>query len=227
MIKLSVCKKYGERTVLDIPSIIFNKGEKYALIGANGSGKSTLLKLIAGIEKLDKGSTISFDNDNTKICYMPQKTFCFNLSLKNNVTIAIPTDIDNKERKRLIERRNRLIEDIGLSHLCQKNATTLSGGEGQKMALIRSLLMNHDIILLDEPTSAMDLNGTNIAEKIIEEYVSNTNCILIFATHSINQAKRLANNILFLDNGKVVEIISTRELNNPKTKQLKEFINKA
>jgi len=222
MIEINLTKKYGERLVLDV-QLTFEKGKKYALIGANGSGKSTLLKLISKIEKPTSGSTDSIkDND---ICYMTQTSYAFDMSLKSNIFIACPTF---KEKVFYNDRVYSLISKMGLWDLRYKNASKLSGGETQRMALARSLVQKHDILLLDEPTSAMDLGATAIAERVLSEYYLEYSPTIIFATHSIKQAERFADYVIFLKDGKVKEIADAKDfISNPQSEELKAFLNQA
>lgn len=208
MITLTGVKKtYKDKIALDIPEFTFRDGIRYALVGANGSGKSTLIKLIAGIIKSDGGG-ISNDKSQ-KTVYMPQKPYAFNMSVKANLKIAAGgKDAD------------ALLEKLKISHLKRKNAARLSGGETQKMALARAALAGGDILLLDEPTSAMDMESAALAENLIlEEYAGKT---VIFATHSITQAERLADEIIFLDAGQIIEILPAKDFrtlaSNPLTK---------
>lgn len=197
MIEITAKKTYGERVVLDITSLKLEDSKKYALIGANGSGKSTLLKCIAGI--------IAYDGDIKNLtenyAYMPQNNYAFSLSVKNNILIARPFT----EKKKLSLQAEEIMGKLDLTGLKDKNASRLSGGETQKIALARVLITKRDILLLDEPTSSMDINSAVKAEIAIAEYCSNNKTTLIFATHSMQQAKRLADEIIFMKDGKVIE----------------------
>ncbi|HKL74169.1 MAG TPA: ATP-binding cassette domain-containing protein [Clostridia bacterium] len=216
MINISAKKIYGENVVLNIPDFTFTKGKKYALIGANGSGKSTLIKCLAGI--------IDFEgkvNGNIKdVVYMPQKSYAFDLSVKNNVLLSFPF----KDRKKHIKSVDVVLEKLDLTSLKNKNASRLSGGETQKVSLARVMVATHDVLLLDEPTSAMDIKAAQNAEKELISYVKDNNSTLIFATHSLRQAS-LADEIIFLKKGKIVEMgASSIMLNNPNNNETKEFI---
>ena len=93
------------------------------------------------------------------------------------------------------------------------------------MALIRSIFTKKDLLLLDEPTSAMDIKSTLDAEKIIKDYHMQFGCTIIFATHSINQAERLADEILFLSNGELIEKTNAKTfITSPQTDELKNFL---
>ncbi len=223
---LITCKKtYGDRVVLDV-DFTFEEGKKYALIGANGSGKSTLLQIIDGQLKPDHNSKID-GVENAKICYMPQSSYAFDMSLKSNVFLGCPARFKECDRVFYNNRVFKLIDDMGLWKLRFKNAAKLSGGETQRMALCRTLVQKHDILLLDEPTSAMDISATSIAESVLSSYTDEYSPTLIFATHSLKQAERIADTIIFLKDGKIVEYGTSEILENPSSDELKEFLQQA
>ncbi|MCQ2602902.1 MAG: ATP-binding cassette domain-containing protein, partial [Clostridia bacterium] len=197
-----------------------------ALIGANGSGKSTLLQIIDGQLKPDRDSKIDGIKD-AKICYMPQSSYAFDMSLKSNVFLGCPARFKEKDRVFYNNRIFKLIDDMGLWKLRFKNAAKLSGGETQRMALCRTLVQKHDILLLDEPTSAMDISATATAENVLSSYIDEYSPTLIFATHSLKQAERIADTIIFLKDGKIVEYGTSEILENPSSQELKEFLQQA
>ena len=216
MIKLlNIKKTYGERTVLDVESITFNKGETVAIVGPNGSGKSTLLKIIADTIKADAGE-IKIDG---KLLYLPQQSIPFRKSVRKNILYSMVCS-DNKDI-----RCNKVLSKLGLSHLADKNAKGLSGGEAQRLALGRVLVNGSDFLLLDEPSSSADIEGTEIIEKAITDYKNKTGCGVIMTTHSPVQALKLAERVIMLCDGKIVEDGRPEELLvNPKTQWGKKFI---
>lgn len=224
MIEIKAKKKYADRTVLDV-DLVFEQGKRYALIGANGSGKTTLLKIL-GKQLKAQGSVREDGIKNT--CYMPQNSYAFSMSLKKNVFLACP-DLDRiRDRKMRIyynDRCHTLIDDMGLWKLRFKNAARLSGGETQRMALCRALVVKHDLLLLDEPTSAMDVSAAMTAESVVRNYCDRFSTTLIFATHSIKQAERLADEVIFLHEGKAIERgVPSEILNAPTSEELKTFL---
>lgn len=226
MINVKVKKQYNKSTVLDF-EYNFEEGKKYALIGTNGSGKSTLLKILDNQIKATDGKPEFTDGiDNIDLCYMTQSNYAFDMSLKSNVMLAIPSKtLFDKTRWYYKTRANKLIYELGLSDLKKKNATKLSGGETQRMALARCLVVEHKILLLDEPTAALDVSATATAEKIIQDYYLEYKPTIIFATHSLKQAERLADVVIFLKHGKIIEIADAKTfISNPQTEELKEFL---
>ena len=212
MILCSVKKQYGKNVALDVDRA-FDEGKIYAIIGNNGSGKSTLLNVLS--------RQIPFDGkiDCPKhVLYMPQTVYNFDFSVKTNILLFLPKNAEEK-RKTAEER----MEKIGLLPLAKKNAKRLSGGEGQKTALLRTLAQDCSVLLLDEPTSSMDVNSTQVAENIILDYRKKTGCTVFLVTHSVAQAERLADEILFLDAGKIVE--SGKDIiSNPQSDALNNFL---
>ena len=207
-------KTYDGRRVLDFPGIEVQPGKIYAVIGANGSGKSTFAKILAGVLKADrKGSFL----DTASVGYMPQKNYAFRMSTYRNILL------NGKEYKLA----NKLMEDLQLSHLSAKRADRLSGGETARMALARLMMKSYDVVILDEPTAAMDMETTLLSEGLIAEYVRNTHCALILVTHSLQQARRIADEALYFHKGCLLEfgaketVLFAPEV--PETKQFLEF----
>lgn len=211
----NIVKIYGDRKVLDIKELTVNKGEKTALTGPNGSGKSTLLKIIAGVLPFDGNLEVK-----GKVLYLPQKTVPFDMSVLSNVTYSLEGKKKDKEEKAM-----EALKKAGLQELYKKNALSLSGGEAARLALIRLLVKDCDILLLDEPTGAVDIEGTFIIEELLNEYTASTRCALITATHSPLQAKRLCDRVIMLQKGRIAEDTSPEELlKAPSTDFGKKFV---
>ncbi len=208
-------KKYGARTVLDVSSLTFNKGETVVIAGPNGSGKSTLLKILSGIIKADKCDIVNCE----KILYLPQQSIPFSKTVEKNLHFALS---DTKSSKAKCE---DMLKRMNLYHLKDKNAKTLSGGECQRLALSRILINKADFLLLDEPTSAADVEGAEIIEAAIRKYKEETGCGIIMTTHSPRQAKTMGDRIIILCDGKVVEDGNVSDiLENPKNDWSEKFI---
>lgn len=182
-------KTYKGRLVLDMPALELEAGKIYSIVGSNGSGKSTFAKILAGIIEADNGSH-TLEN----VGYMAQKSYAFNMTLEKNILI---NGADNKRCQSLMERLN-------VSHLQASKAKTLSGGETAKMALARIMMKDYDVLILDEPTAAMDKDSVLLAEKLILDYKEKTGCTVILITHSLEQAKRISDQILQIEYGKLL-----------------------
>ena len=211
----SIKKTYGDRTVLDIENLTFSKGETVAIVGPNGSGKSTLLKIIADTVKSDGGDI----ERNGKILYLPQQSVPFRKSVRKNILFSME-NADNKDK-----RCDEILKELSLTSLADKNAKTLSGGEAQRLSLGRILVNEGDFLLLDEPSSAADIEGAETIEKALTRYREKTGCGVIMTTHSPVQALKLADRIIMLCDGKIVEDGKPEELlHSPKTEWGKKFI---
>ena len=212
MIVCKAKKLYGEKLALDV-DYSFEEGKIYAIIGNNGSGKSTLLNVLA--------KQIRFDGEITlpgNVVYMTQAAYNFDFSVKQNVLLFVP--------KKDVQKRQdaeRMMKEIGLDELAKKNANKLSGGEGQKTALLRTLMQDAKVLLLDEPTSSMDVTSTKIAEKLVLEYQKKTGCTVFIVTHSVAQAETIADEIFFFDSGKLIEH-GKDIVQNPESEQLKTYL---
>ena len=188
MVEIKGLKKfYGERTVLDIDDLMVNDGEVLALAGANGSGKTTLLKILAGLIKPDEGTFAVPE----RILFMPQQSYAFRGSLEKNILIGLRNGSTDE-----------LLEKTGLLHLKGKKASSLSGGELQRLAFCRVIVREADLLLLDEPTSACDAEGTKLILSALKEYSKKTGCTVIMSTHSSDVALEAADRLLILSSGK-------------------------
>lgn len=211
-------KSYGKRTVLNIEELNLEYGKKYAIIGANGSGKSTLLKAIS--KEIEYEGIIDIEKSK-KVVYMPQQSFCFSMSVLNNLKVVYKLrDVSFRKDEAI-----KLLKDLDLLHLMRKNAGKLSGGETQRVALARTLCAEADILLLDELTASMDIKQAQKCQKVLDDKVSEKNTTLIYTTHSMYQAENLADYVIFLHDGKVAEIIEAKGfMQNAKSHELKEFL---
>jgi len=220
MIEISGLKKeYMGRCVLEIKSLRFELGKRYALLGANGSGKSTLLRIIAGVVEASAGTVMTNITGKREMGYLPQAPYGFSFSVLQNVLIAMEKNKSN------IERAKEAIEAVGMSALIDVGASKLSGGETQRMAFARMIAMPRKLLLLDEPTAATDLRGIDLIEAALLRYCSDNLCTVVFATHSPAQALRLADEIVFLEQGAVAEQGETRQIiNEPQSRAVQDFL---
>ena len=205
-------KTFESRQVLDFPGMTLEKGKIYGIIGANGSGKSTFARVLCGCLPADRPGS---PGDFGKMGYMPQKNFAFRLKTVDNILLG------GKDRSRA----ERLMDRLGIRHLERKRADRLSGGETARMAMARLMMGTYDLVLLDEPTAAMDMETTAVSEALIREYVAETGCALVLVTHSLQQAKRLSDDIWYFHKGQLLEHgPRDRMLEAPQTEELKAFL---
>ena len=205
-------KTYEGRRVLDFPGMELEPGKIYAIIGANGSGKSTFAKILSGSLKADKkgehlrGGTVGF---------MPQKNYAYRMSTKANILL----------NGRDEARAGALMDAIQIRHLENERADKLSGGETARMALARLMMKRYDLVLLDEPTAAMDMETTLLSEKLIVDYVRETGSTLVLVTHSLQQARRIADEVWYFHKGKLLESGGKEQvLYNPTMPETKQFL---
>ena len=205
-------KTYEGRQVLDFPGMELEPGKIYAIIGANGSGKSTFAKILSGILLADRRGK---HTQKTSIGYMPQKNYAFRMSTKANILLG------GKDENRA----NELMDAIQIRHLENKRADRLSGGETARMALARIMMGKYDLVILDEPTAAMDMETTILSENLIAEYVKQTGCSLILVTHSLQQARRIAQEVLYFHKGKLLEHGPKEQvLDHPSQEETRKFL---
>lgn len=210
-------KSYGEKTVLTLPEFELEQGKIYAVIGGNGSGKSTLAKVLSGVVKPDGGKA---PIEACAIGYMPQKSYAFRMSVMKNL-------LQNGGDK---EKAAELLAKMKITHLADGKAHKLSGGETARMALCRLFMREYELLILDEPTAAMDVESTLLAEELIREYMESSGCTVILITHSISQAARLSDYTLFFSECELAEFGETSQVlnapQNPKTAEFLEFNSK-
>lgn len=191
MVELRNVKKvYKDRTVLDVPSLRIREGESVALAGANGSGKTTLLRILARQLRPDGGTITSPD----AVLYLPQHPYAFRGTVLDNVLIGA-----KKQREQALT----LLGQLDLSALAEKPAQSLSGGELQKLALCRCLIRPCALLLLDEPTAALDPKGTQLVCDALAQYKAATNCTVVFSTHTPQLAAKAADRLILLRDGQI------------------------
>lgn len=208
----ALSKTYNGKKVLDLPSFELTRGNVTAVIGSNGSGKSTLAKILAGIEKSDAKTSFS---EIGRIGFMPQKSIAFRMSTEKNILLN-GNDPD---------RARSLMQALSLNEIANSRAKKLSGGETARMALARLLMGRYDLLILDEPTASMDMESTLASEQLIRTYCREENCALLLITHSLAQAKRIADSVMFLQKGNLIESGPAEKiLYAPDRDETKEFL---
>ena len=209
---LPFSKTYEGRTVLAFPGMEVQPGKIYAIIGANGSGKSTFAKILAGTVPADKKGRLT---EGGTVGFMPQKNYAFRMSTRDNLLL------NGKDAARA----ESLMDAIQIRHLENKRADRLSGGETARMALARLMMRSYDLALLDEPTAAMDMETTLLSEKLIVDYVKETGCALILVTHSLQQARRIADEVWYFHKGALLEAGSAAQvLADPAKAETRQFL---
>ena len=190
---LNLSKKYGKILFNEL-NINLEKGEILAIIGPSGCGKTTLLRCICGLEELDSGKILLNGDDITKvraeergIGLLFQKPVLYpHLTVSGNLSLAS----FNNHDKALVE--------VGLPNFEDRDVDTLSGGEGQRVALARALLANPNVLLLDEPFSALDLDMSIKLINDVRALLKDRSCPAILVTHNIEEAKLFSDRMIDL-----------------------------
>ena len=185
------------RTILNIPHALIPADRITACIGPNGAGKTTLLKLLAGLIEPDTGSIqFSFDSKTALVLH---HTPMIKASARAN--LGLVRDVDSSITDKDID---LALNQVGLNELAQSPAHKLSAGERQKLCLARAILQKPNLVLLDEPTANLDPNTTEQVEEMIRQF-DQSGADFLFSSHQLAQVQRLAEYILFIDQGEIKE----------------------
>lgn len=197
-----------------------------ALLGPNGAGKTTLLKALHGIERLSAGS-VSWNLPARDAAQRQAFVFQTPIMLRRSVAqnLAYPLVIARTPRKEVAEKVNAWAMKIGLQDALSQPATRLSGGEKQKLALGRALIAGPEMIFLDEPCTNLDGRATREIETLLLD-AHRKGTSLIMATHDLGQARRLADRVIFLHKGEILETgPADKCLSTPDAPQLRAYLN--
>jgi tungstate transport system ATP-binding protein len=211
-----VQQRYGERLVLDVPLLEIWCGEVLAVVGPSGAGKSTLLRLLNFLEPPCSG-TITFQAhtfaDPTKLplelrrraATVFQRPALLSASVLANVAYGLKLRGEHDA----YPRARAALAQLGLAHLANTPARTLSGGEMQRVALARALVIEPAVLLLDEPTANLDPANVQLIERAIAETSRQRSATIVLVTHNLFQARRLAQRVALLLDGRIVEVSDT------------------
>lgn len=238
-------KKYKDIEVIKDVSFSVNEGETLVILGPSGSGKSTMLRCINNLEKIDGGNIIINNKKmikeykNSKPIYNTKEILNkinlytgmvfqdFNLfphlTVKENITIAI-TKVLKKDKNKANGVANTLLEKMDLKEKADEYPCNLSGGQKQRVSIARCLAIEPKIICMDEPTSSLDPELVGEVLKVIKNLVIEKKTMVI-VTHEIKFAEEIADRIIFMDNGKIIEQGKPEDvIRKPKEKRTKEFL---
>ena len=230
-----VNKHYGDLHVLRDISLSVRKGEVVVIIGLSGSGKSTLCRSINRLETIDSGEIFlegePIPREGKKLAELRGQIGMvfqsFNLfahmSVLDNITLA-PVDVLKKGRKEAREEALQLLERVGVRDQADKVPAQLSGGQQQRAAIARSLAMHPKVMLFDEPTSALDPEMIQEVLNVIAELAKEGMTMLI-VTHEMNFARRVADRVIFMDGGQIVEENTPdRFFSDPESQRARDFL---
>lgn len=215
-------------------SIDINDGEIVCLVGPSGGGKSTLIRSLAGIEKCDKGEIfiddepldLSNKNQRNKIGFVFQHFNLFpHLTVLENITLS-PIKVFNEDKESANKKALELLRQVGLEDKANNYPNQLSGGQKQRVAIARSLALNPKYMLFDEPTSALDPEMVCEVLEVMQD-LAKKGMGMIVVTHEMGFAKNLADRIVFLENGEIVEEDKPDKFfDNPDSERVKSFLAK-
>ena len=230
-------KNFGKLEVLKDISVDVQEGEVVVLLGPSGSGKSTLLRCLNQLETATSGKIIIDGHDVTdkhtdinkvreNIGMVFQHFNLFNhLTVLDNMTLApVHLKLMNKEEART--EALRLLERVGLADKAHAFPSQLSGGQKQRVAIARALEMKPDIMLFDEPTSALDPEMVGEVLAVMKE-LARDGMTMVVVTHEIGFAREVADRVIFMEGGYIVEQGTPEEvINNPKEPRTIDFLSK-
>lgn len=236
-------KSFGKLDVLKQITFNVNKNDVVAVIGPSGSGKSTMLRSLVHLEEINAGNiTISgkqlvkdgiyakpqdIKGITSKMGMVFQHFNLFpHLTVKGN--LELPPKLVKKEPAEVIQTRStELLKKIGLTDRASAYPANLSGGQKQRVAIARALMMNPEILLFDEPTSALDPELTGEVLQVMKA-LAEEQMTMIVVTHEMGFAKEVANRVIFMDNGEIVESGHPSELfTNPQNERTKAFLSRS
>lgn len=235
----------NEKVVFDGLSLTVNKGDFITIIGSNGAGKSTLLNLIAGTIESDDGFVYLHEDEISKlpeykrtryigrVFQDPTKGTAPSLTVLENLSMAYNKGkgfglsfLVSKKNKGLFKEALAQL-NMGLENRLNTKVGLLSGGQRQALSMIMATLSNPDILLLDEPTAALDPKASERIIGIAEEIVEKQNMTTMMVTHDLHQAIDMGNRLLMFHRGKIMLDIEGEEKKNLTIEKLLKLFEKA
>jgi putative ABC transport system ATP-binding protein len=205
------------RTLLADVSFTLERGEVLAVVGPSGSGKSTLLRLLNRLDEPTRG-TVLLDGTDTRtlaprelrrhIGMVMQRAYLFPGTVAENVAFGP----QQRGQPISMEEIGSLLAQVGLAGYTSRDALTLSGGEAQRVAITRALANRPDVLLLDEPTSALDEAARQGVETLLESLIRQHHLTCVWVTHSVDQARTMADKVLAIDSGHIAAYGSVAEV---------------
>ncbi len=227
----------GGVRALDDCSLTVGKGEVVAIIGPSGSGKSTMLRCLNLLEQPTSGKVyvddvditakgVDLDKHRRKMGMVFQHFNLFpHMTVKKNITLA-PVRLKLKTQKQADELAVKLLQRIGLPDKADAYPAMLSGGQKQRIAIIRALAMEPEVMLFDEPTSALDPEMVGEVLDVMKE-LAREGMTMAVVTHEMGFAREVADRVIFMDSGKIVEVNTPHELfDHPQHERTKLFLSK-
>ncbi|HLX80225.1 MAG TPA: ATP-binding cassette domain-containing protein [Burkholderiales bacterium] len=216
----------GGREIVAPLSLEIGAGPNTVILGANGAGKSVLMRLMHGLLAPTAGRIAWSDADRGRVrrqqAMVFQRPVMLRRSARANVIFALhAAGVAEEERER---RADEALREVGLSHLAERPARVLSGGEQQRLALARAWALHPEVLFLDEPTASLDPSATREIETVIKAFDASGTKI-VMATHNLGQARRLGDEVIYLHQGRVLERAPVDEFfRQPATAEAAAFI---
>ncbi len=233
---VDLVKRYDKEDILKGINLSFEKGTITSIIGQSGSGKSTLLRCLNQLEEVSSGKVffkeddltdrkVNIDKARSKIGMVFQQFNLFhNMTVIKNVTIGQEL-ILKRSKEEAQENALMYLKKVGLYEFRDRKVSTLSGGQQQRVAIARTLAMDPEVILFDEPTSSLDPLMVGEVLEVINDVVKSGNFTVIIVTHEMEFAKDVSDRMIYMKDGIVCEDKPTKEFfDNPSDETLKEFI---
>ncbi|MFZ5352488.1 MAG: ATP-binding cassette domain-containing protein [Bacillota bacterium] len=225
----SICKSYKNIKILEVDRWTCSSPAIVGIIGPNGAGKSTLVRMVAGLEVPDSGRVLYEDVESEKdisksVTMVFQNPYMIRTSVYNN--ILYPLKLRKIEKNKAAAMVEDMIEQFELGAVKNNKAWTLSGGEAQKVALARALVIKPKLLVLDEPTANIDPSSMAIMENMIKKARQEYDALILLVSHNLQQARRLCDTLVFMDKGRIIEYGSSEQLiYDPQSKLTRDFIN--
>lgn len=230
----NLVKEYGETRILDGVNLDIARGEVVVVVGPSGCGKSTLLRCINALEPIQGGQVFlegkvvgkdHLEELRQKIGMVFQSYDLFpHLRVLDNITIA-PIKVQKREKEEVQAEAKELLSRVGLGDKANSYPRQLSGGQKQRVAIVRALCMHPEILLFDEVTAALDPEMVREVLDVMLDLAKQGRTMII-VTHEMQFAKAVADKIVFIDQGKILEEATPEEFfTNPKTERAKQFLN--
>ncbi|MBC6369313.1 amino acid ABC transporter ATP-binding protein [Lactobacillus kullabergensis] len=233
-----VQKFYGKFHALHSINLQIDKSETVVLIGPSGSGKSTLIRTINRLESIQGGKLIvnnqDLSNPKTDSNRLRQDVGMvfqhFNLYKNKNVlenVMLAPRIVSHMPEAENKKQAMHLLDMVGVADKAQNMPAQISGGQKQRVAIARSLAMHPKLLLFDEPTSALDPEMIDEVLQVIKKITSSSDMTSLIVTHEMGFAKEVANHVIFMDQGQIVEDDdSSSFFKQPKTERAQQFLSK-
>jgi len=229
----NVSKRYGERQVLNVEFLEIFQGEILGVVVPSGAGKSTLLRLLNFLEPPTSG-VIQFRRERfepgremplalrRKVTTVFQRPMLLDRNVFDNVDYGLRLRGDRDGKRRILQS----LEQVGLAEFARQRARTLSGGEAQRVALARAMVLEPQVLLLDEPTANLDPYNVGLIEEIVTDLNQHQDVTMVLVTHNVFQARRLADRVVFILDGQVIEVDQVDQFfETPKDARTKAFVN--